>query len=74
MQSINGYYNGQEFVPLDNVIPKKNQKVIITFLDDYIDSVKAKPFQKYVGKLDQQSFVEITQALKDCEKVDADEW
>jgi len=77
MLAIKGYFNGKEFVLLEKVNNiKPNQKVIITVLDEYVDVKKSseKPFLKYFGKLDDESYNEIEEALKECEKVDADEW
>jgi hypothetical protein len=73
MQALRGYYNGKEFVPMEKVNIKPNQKVIITILDEYV-SGESKPFMKYAGKLDAASFGEITEALKETEKVDRNEW
>ena len=73
MQALRGYYNGKEFVPMEKVNIKPNQKVIITILDEYI-SDESKPFKKYVGKLDKASFQEMIEALKETEKVDFNEW
>ena len=74
MISIDAYYNGREYVPLGNSYPKKNQKVIITVLDEFMSAGKEKPFRKYTGKLDSKCAQEILHALVDCEKVDVDEW
>ena len=73
MQALHGYYNGKEFVPLEKVNIKPNQKVIITILDEYV-SREVKPFKKYIGKLNAASFQEISGALKETEKVDLNEW
>lgn len=64
MQALRGYYNGKEFVPLEKVNIKPNQKVIITILDEYVSS-EAKPFKKYIVKLKAASFQEISEALKE---------
>ena len=74
MQSVYGYFNGESFISIGTIIPRQNQKVIITLLDDYIDIKKEKPYKKYAGKLDDASCEEITAILKDCEKVDYNEW
>lgn len=34
MLSVNGYYDGHNYITEGNVAVKPNQKVIITFLDD----------------------------------------
>lgn len=69
MQSIYGYFNGENFVPVGKATPKKNQKVIITILDDFINDKLEKPHKKYIGKLDNDSCDEITEILKNCEKI-----
>jgi hypothetical protein len=76
MHALKGYYNGKEFIPLEQVNIKANQKVIITVLDEYININQAeeKPYKKYVGKLNDLSFKEVTEALEETEKVDSDEW
>jgi hypothetical protein len=76
MLALKGYFNGKEFVPLEKVNLKTNQKVIITVLDEYFnpESHPEKPYKKFVGKLSTQSFIEVTEALKETEKVDINEW
>jgi hypothetical protein len=76
MKSINAYYNGDIFVPLEKPVIQPNQKVIITILDEFFgkQNTPVKPFEKYVGKLDNESFAELENALTDCEKVDLYEW
>ncbi len=73
MQALRGYYDGKEIVPLEKISIKPNQKVIITILDEYVSS-EAKPYKKYIGKLNAASFQEISEALKETEKVDLNEW
>lgn len=76
MLALKGYYNGKTFVPLEKANIKNNQKVIITVLDEYVkaEELGVKPYKKYVGILKDDSFNEIQEALKDVEKVDANEW
>ena len=76
MLALKGYFNGNEFVTFEKVDIKKNQKVIITVLDEYIETKnnKDKPYMKYVGVLDTESVKEIQEALEDTEKVDKNEW
>ena len=76
MLALKGYFNGKDFIPLEKVDIKPNQKVIITVLDEYVDAKKdsEKPFLKYFGKLDTESCNEFEEALKECEKVDFNEW
>jgi hypothetical protein len=74
--ALKGYFNGREFISLEKVTVKTNQKVIITVLDEYIDAlaVKEKPYKKYVGKLSNDNYNELTEVLKETEKVDSNEW
>lgn len=76
MLALKGYFNGKEFISLDNVSIKPNQKVIITVLDEYFNSEEKpeKAYKKFVGKLSSESFHEIKEALKETEKVDFNEW
>lgn len=74
MLSVNGYYDGQGIIFIENPNAQKNQKVIVTLLDDFMEQKAKKAYHKFIGRLDEKSFIEITDALKDCERVDADEW
>ena len=44
MLSVNGYYDGQNIVFIDSSKPRKNQRVIVTLLDDFVDPPSEKPF------------------------------
>jgi len=79
MLAVKGYYDGKEFKALENIKLNKNQKVIITVLDEYIEdkdisSIKEKPHKKFLGIWKGNNLKEIEEALKDTEKVDTDEW
>ena len=46
-----------------------------TILDEHVDFTwKQKPYKKYVGKLSTESYNELTEALKETERVDLNEW
>jgi len=49
-----------------------NKKVEVTVTLD--DEKKEKPHKRFVGTLSQESYNEITHALLDTQKVDADGW
>lgn len=49
MLSVNGYYDGHNYITEGNVAVKPNQKVIITFLDD--DFEKGNEMQEKKKKL-----------------------
>ncbi|MCX7749335.1 MAG: hypothetical protein N2645_20950 [Clostridia bacterium] len=76
MLALKGYFNGKEFVPLEKADVKPNQKIIITILDEYIktDEKPEKPYKKFIGKLSRESFDEISEALRETEKVDSNGW
>ena len=75
MQAVKAYYDGKNFVPVESVKVKRNQYAIITILDEIRNFVTdEKPFIKYVGALSGESFNEITEALEDTQRVDANEW
>lgn len=42
MLAFQGYYNGQQIQTLETIQAKKNQKVIITVLDEFAEEVPAK--------------------------------
>jgi len=60
------------FVPVEPVRARKNQQAIITIIDDV--KKEDKPFLKFIGTLSQESYEEITSALKDTQQVDTNEW
>jgi len=51
MLAIKGYYDGTSFQLLENVQVNKNQKVIITVLDEYIGNKKNIPQTSALGML-----------------------
>ena len=75
MLAFKGYFNGERIVTLEKIKLNENQKVIITVLDEYIkEKHDDKPYKKYIGSLDLQSFNEINETLKEFERIDKDEW
>ena len=42
MVSLNGYYDGNTVQTLEKIHAKKNQKVIITILDEFIEESSSK--------------------------------
>lgn len=45
MTSINAYYDGHGYVTEGNVVAKQNQRVIITFLDDFVPEREKKSLE-----------------------------
>jgi hypothetical protein len=77
MLAVKGFYDGENFKSLEKVNAKKNQKVIITILDEEIEKNnvnKIKPHRKFMGKWNNQDFIGIEEALKDTERIDENEW
>jgi len=71
---IQGYYDGSVFVPLVPVNVKINQPVLITVLETANQNADKNRFDKFFGALSVEDYCEITEALKDTEKVDINEW
>lgn len=57
MTAVSAYYDGNNYVTESNVLVKKNQKVIITLLDEYVP-------QKH-----KKSLAEIRSYMKDGKSV-----
>ena len=45
MQAVQGYYDGTDIKPLEKLVAKPNQRVIITIMDDFVE-----PAQPVRGK------------------------
>ena len=50
--TIEGYFDGKTFVPLEKLSLKPNQKVQITVLDEFLTSEKQKQISRKHGKND----------------------
>ena len=53
MQAIQGYYDGVSIRPLEKLIAKPNQRVIITIMDEFVEPAKAVPKKGMRGVLRQ---------------------
>lgn len=51
MLAVNGYFDGKSIQLLEEVHAQKNQKVIITVLDEYIEKKSPLPKKSVFGKL-----------------------
>jgi hypothetical protein len=51
MEAVNAYYNGYAFVPTKSVQVKKNQKAIITILDETRDAVSFERARSASGQM-----------------------
>lgn len=72
MLSVNGYYDGTGYVTEGNVAVRPNQRVIITYLDEF--EKPKRNLKKYVGKISREDSDLISQTVENGRKVDADEW
>ena len=73
MIAVKAYYDGNVFVPIEPVKANRNQSAIIAVLDDD-KIIENKSHLKFIGTLSQESYEEISKALVDTQRVDADEW
>ena len=72
MLAVNGYYDGTGYVTEGNVAVKPNQRVIITYLDEF--EKPKRNLKKYVGKISREDSDLISKTVENGRKVDADEW
>lgn len=72
MLSVNGYYDGTGYVTEGNVAVRPNQRVIITYLDEF--EKPKRNLKKYVGKISREDSDLIAKSVENGRKVDADEW
>lgn len=72
MMSVNGYYDGHNYVTEGNVAVKPNQRVIITFLDDDFEEKaeiqdakkKLEKMKSFFGSLSHEEAEDIIDGLK----------
>lgn len=72
MLAVKGYFDGQNYVTEDAVAVKKNQRVIITLLDEF-NSPK-RNLKQFVGKVSKADSELIENAVADGRTVDNNEW
>ena len=72
MISVKAYYDGQNYITEGNVAVKTNQRVIITFLDEF--EFPKRNLKKYIGKISKSDSDLIAKAVEEGRKVDSDEW
>lgn len=72
MLAVNGYYDGNGYVTEGNIAAKPNQRVIITFLDEF--EKPKRNLKKYVGKISNEDSDLISQTVENGRKVDVNEW
>ena len=72
MLAVNGYYDGTGYVTEGNVAVKPNQRVIITYLDEF--EKPKRNLKNYVGKITKEDSDLIAKSVENGRKVDANEW
>jgi hypothetical protein len=72
MEAVNAYYDGHSFVPVTPIRIKKNQKAIVTILDETLDR-NEKSLLDFVGVLSKEDGASMLEAIKDAERIDH-EW
>ena len=63
MLSVKGYFDGENYVTEGNVAVKTNQRVIITFLDEFVHPKR--DLKKFVGKISESDSDLIEKAVTD---------
>ena len=72
MLAVKGYFDGQNYVTEENVAVKTNQRVIITFLDEF--AFPKRNLKRFVGKVSKSDSELIEKAVTEGRKVDENEW
>lgn len=72
MIAVKAYYDGKNYITEGNVAVKPNQRVIITYLDEFEPAKRN--LKKYIGKISKEDSELIAQAVIDSRKVDYGEW
>jgi len=74
MEAVNAYYDGRVFVPTKPISARKNQRAIITVLDEARENRTKRTLLSLSGILSEVEYQDFMGALKDTERIDADEW
>ena len=72
LKSVHAYYDGRKYVTQGNIAVKPNQRVIITFLDEF--EPPKRNLKKYVGKISASDSILVSKAVAEGRKVDPNEW
>ena len=64
MLAIHGYYDGIVIKPLEKIVAKPNQRVIITIIDEFVNPVKAVQKKGIRGILAQYANPELAKEEK----------
>ena len=74
METVQAYYDGSVFVPIEPVSIRINQPVVVTVLDDVRENLTKKTLLSLAGSLSEEGYNDFKRALKDTEEVDVDGW
>jgi hypothetical protein len=74
MQTVKAYFDGNAFIPVGHIQATKNQKAVVTLLDDALQGNTEKTYLRYAGALSDESRSEIEAILQDARRVDINEW
>ena len=78
MQTIEAYYDGRAFVPVQPVTVQLNERAIVTIFEGMTDKCQKlendKAYLSYAGALSDESYDEIVEILKDTGQIDSNEW
>ena len=69
MNSVYGYYDGKTVIPANYVDWQKNQRVLITLIDEASESRKE---VRHLGKITDDNYELVLEALKRGEEVEYD--
>lgn len=72
MLAVKGYFDGHNYITDGNVAVEPNQRVIITFLDEF--EKPKRNLKKFIGKVSEADSDLIAKVVEDGRKVDSDEW
>jgi hypothetical protein len=79
MQTVKAYFDGNVFVPIDQITAAINQRAVVTLIGDVPENEtkqrnSEKSYLRYAGALSDESYAEIKTILQDTERVDINEW
>ena len=63
MLAVKAYYDGQKYITDDSVTVKTNQRVIITFLDEF--EPPKRNLKKYIGKISESDSDLVDKSMND---------
>ena len=69
MQSAHGYFDGKAIILSDSVSWKKDQRVLVTLMDEAVE-IKNKNEVKYLGKITDDNYEILLEALSRGEEVE----